>query len=147
MMLRRFLALPRGDRRLVLRALLSHSVIIAGLHVMPFNRVRRLVRAIARHRTTDRAADTMADRIAWAVAASATVLGGFSTCLSAALTEAALLQRIGHPAIVAIGVRPGQQGALNAHAWVEHPDAAAVGPDSASDFAVLVRLDEGESTT
>ena len=148
MMLRRFLMLPQSDRGLVLRALAVQTIIIVGLRVLRFNRVDRFVRRIGRPSGNDLAGcGTTPERVVWSVAASGRVLGRLSTCLSAALTGAALLRRSGCSAVVAIGIRPHAEAGLRAHAWVENHSKIVIGNGDENDFDVLVRLDGLESAS
>jgi hypothetical protein len=56
------------------------------------------------------------------------------------LTAAALLQSVGIPASVAIGVRPPKGRVLSAHAWVESCGSIVYG--TADEFTALTMLEQ-----
>ena len=143
-MLRRVVRLPAADRRLVVEALLFQSVIAVVLRLMSFGRLRRLLERLSRPplvRQIDPGAGPQAGRVPWAVSVSSRCLGPASTCLTEALTTAALLRRRGCAARVAIGVRPPEGDRLTAHAWVESGEAIVFGGGSSEGSDVIARLD------
>ncbi|MEW6754372.1 MAG: lasso peptide biosynthesis B2 protein [Candidatus Latescibacterota bacterium] len=103
---------------LLWRAAALHLCVRAGLGVLPFPVLRRL---LDRVRRPSQAALTGPRprplRIALAVEAASAPLS-WSTCLSRALTAQALLGRYGYAADLRIGVRRGPGGELQAHAWL-----------------------------
>jgi hypothetical protein len=121
--LRRVLALPAGDRRLILRAAWLVLLLRVALLALPFRAFERLVARLA----SPRVAEPMpAARVAWAVAAIGRRLPG-ATCLVQALAARILLGRQGTPALVRIGVAREPGGRLKSHAWVESEGAVVLG--------------------
>jgi hypothetical protein len=121
--LRRFLALPPADRRLLAAAGLFLAFAGVALKVLPFRTVCRLLpsrRPAAGGR--QEGDDRLAQRVAWAVNAASRRLPGCRGCLPRALAARALLECRGAPARLRLGVARdagGDAGGLRAHAWVE----------------------------
>src|SRR5687768_10065352 len=115
----KFLRLPSYDRRLVLRAALLLGGIRLGLSLLPFAVLRGLLaRVSVGPSRLDNASRSSVDRPVWAVAAAGRYVPK-ATCLVQALALQVLLMRQGYGARLCIGVAKGQQGRLEAHAWVE----------------------------
>lgn len=114
---RRFFALERGDRWLIVEALLLVGLVQAGLRILSFAILQRLLAAAKRVRGRARPRPA---RIAWAVNAAARLVPG-RTCLTDALAADVMLCRRGYQSLLRIGVkkRAGGAGPLEAHAWVE----------------------------
>jgi hypothetical protein len=127
MMLRKFLALPPADRRLLIRAGLWVSAVKLMVWLLPFRHLTRLlghsVLDYPRVWTDD---DSRSDRIIWAVQAAARLVPG-ATCLTQAMATRVLLNRGGFPAELRIGVTKGAQGQLKAHAWLEAEGVIVMG--------------------
>jgi transglutaminase superfamily protein len=141
--LRRFLGLPSEDRRLLLRAWRLEVAVRLGLWLLPFRSVRRRV-AATRHPVdpAGRAGSTEDDRrIGWAVTSAARYIPG-ATCLTQALAAKVLLNDVGRPARLTIGVER-DAGRLRAHAWVDGEDGVIVGDHDLERFTVLPSI-EGE---
>ncbi|MGD9883318.1 MAG: lasso peptide biosynthesis B2 protein [Reyranella sp.] len=124
-----FLALPGGDRRLLLDALLTLVGVRLALRVVRADRLRR---PLGRARPHARPAE----RIAWAVQAASRRLPG-TTCLAAALAAQRLLAREGHDCQLTIGVARSQRG-LAAHAWVVRNGVTLVGGEASAGYKPLV---------
>ena len=140
----KFMHLPAAERWLLVKAALLLSAIRLGLGLLPFQTLRRLLAKVAEASTglqeTDRSS---ADRIVWAVEAAGRRLPGAGTCLTQALAAQALLARRGHPALLRIGVLKGEEGRLEAHAWLESKGRIVIGGSELERFTPLVAL-EGE---
>ena len=130
-------------RLLLIEAAVSIALIWAGLRVMPFLRLQRLLdRCVPLANVRKRhAADFGAiSAVNWAVTA---VSARFppATCLVQALAAAAMLRRRGHACQLRIGVRTHGIAAgarLEAHAWVECDGRVAIGDVAyLSELAVL----------
>ena len=67
-------------------------------------------------------------RTRWAVAAAAPGAFG-ATCLPQALAANALLSLQGYASVIRIGVRRGDAGAIQAHAWLVSGDRVVIGDD------------------
>ncbi len=124
-----FLALSGGDRRLLLRALMTLAGVRLALRVLPVDRLRR---PLGRARPQARPAE----RIAWAVQAASRRLPG-TTCLAAALAAQRLLAREGHDCQLTIGVARSERG-LAAHAWVVRDGIALVGGEESAGYKPLL---------
>ena len=122
---RRFFTLERGDRWLVVEAIVLIGLVQAGLRVLPFATLLRLLAAAKRVR---RRARTRHSRIAWAVDRAARLVPG-RTCLTDALAADVMLCRRGCQSFLRIGVKPrrGGAGPLEAHAWVESDGSIVAG--------------------
>ncbi|HYS18676.1 MAG TPA: lasso peptide biosynthesis B2 protein [Candidatus Binatia bacterium] len=118
--LRRFLALPAADRRLLVEAALFLWAIRLGLRMLPFRTLWRLLDGAPRAfigLPTDR--PFAPDRIAWAVSVTSQYVLGTRPCLPQALAAQLLLVRRGLPACLRLGVAKGDRGEVQAHAWME----------------------------
>jgi hypothetical protein len=115
----RFFALPGWEWALVVKAALLLTIIRLGLGRIAFTTLHRLVAGARRagHGPTD--ARALSDSVVWAVDAVSRRLPGRTTCLARALTVQALLARMGYVSRLRVGVVRGQQGQLEAHAWVD----------------------------
>lgn len=135
---RKFRALSAADRRLLAETGLQLVFTRLGLWLLPYERLRRVLRRTRPSRPEQPRDFT--DRVSWAVHAVARRLPG-TTCLAQSLTAVTLLQRRGCRADLRIGVQEPRQSAarpLDAHAWVECDGRVVVGnvPDLA-DYGVL----------
>ena len=129
---RKFLELPRGERRLLLEALVLLPLMTLGLKTMGLRRSLLLLArcgvgasgyepeaGFARHRALRTGA------LVRAAAAHGPVRG---SCLAHSLTIWWLLRRQGVQAALRIGIRRCGEG-LQAHAWMEHR-GCALNPDA-----------------
>ncbi|MGH9556977.1 MAG: lasso peptide biosynthesis B2 protein, partial [Terriglobales bacterium] len=116
--LRKFLALPGIDQRLLMRAAGRLAWTSLGIRLLPFSYWRpRLGDAPDCSTTPNRISTHPAEQIAWAVGVASGYVPG-ATCLVQALVAKSMMSRIGFPAQVRIGVRAGEQSRLQAHAWL-----------------------------
>jgi hypothetical protein len=65
--------------------------------------------------------------ILWTVNCSSFYMPGNVLCLARALTTQVLLNRYGYTADLRIGVKRGETGDLQAHAWIEHHGNVIIG--------------------
>jgi hypothetical protein len=130
---RRFLRLPGRERWLRLRALGRVAEARLRLSFLPFRRVRSWcdAAAIPADGPADRFSPADVDR---AVRSAATFVPG-ATCLVRAMAARVLLGRCGHPSRLLLGLRRGEGGDLDAHAWVECGAGTVVGQRSPEDHA------------
>ena len=124
-----FLALPGGDRSLLLSALVTLAGVRLALRVVPVDRLRRPVGRARLHARP-------AERIAWAVQAASRRLPG-TTCLASALAAQRLLARNGHDCQLTIGVARDGRG-FAAHAWVVCDGVTLVGGEQSVDYTPLL---------
>ncbi len=139
--LRRLLALPVAERRLLVRAVVVVGAVRLGLWVLPFGVLRRLLARASAGRgggTTWSATQT-----AWAVAVASRHVPRGNTCLVQALAAAFLLVRSGHPARVRIGVSRNDGQRVQAHAWVESEGAVVSGEWGVEHYLPLPARDGG----
>ena len=126
--LRSLLALPRGDRFLLLKAATALVLVRASLTCVRFvslqRRMARLPRGEGGGAPRDR---RLPRRVAWAVALVSGHGIGTPTCLVQALTVQTLLARHGYPSRLWLGVARNPAGGLDAHAWVEADDELIIG--------------------
>jgi hypothetical protein len=126
---RSFVALPREDRALLLKALVTLVLARVALHLLPLARVRAWA-------TRPGPPGAAAGRIAWAVSAASRRMPGTS-CLISAFALQRLLSRAGHESELHIGVaRRGQEFA--AHAWVVCEGRILIGEREDDPYTPLV---------
>ena len=70
-------------------------------------------------------------------------LPGAGTCLTQALAAEVLLRRQGYPSLLHIGVLRGEEGQLEAHAWLKSGDKVVIGGGELERYTPLALL-EGE---
>lgn len=143
--LRKFLGLTSDERRLLVSAALLLGAIRLGLGLFSFQTFRRLLARLTRASAGLRHADSPSpDRIAWAVTVASRYTPGARTCFVKALAAQVLLTRRGYPTHLRIGVIRGEEGQLQAHAWVESQGRIVIGgTESPSRYTPLPHL-EGE---
>jgi hypothetical protein len=126
--LRRFFALSAPQQWLLVKTLSLLAAVRLGLWVLPFRTVLRLVEALRRKGLyqLDTPSNLSVSEVVWAVKAASRYVPK-ATCLTQSLTAHCLLGRLGHPAKLEIGVARGQDGALEAHAWVEAGGETLIG--------------------
>ena len=139
-LLRKFLALPPMERRLLVKATLLLAVVQLGLGRLPFTVLRRLVTRVAGNgRRQVVGPPAFADQVVWAVTAASHRVPGPTTCLSRALAVQVLLARGGCPSRLHVGVLRGKQGEVDGHAWVECEGRILIG-GSASEIGEFTPL-------
>jgi hypothetical protein len=116
--LRKFLALPGNERRLLMRALGREAWVSAGLRLLPFSYWRPRMQASNHPAVQEPSHAIPAERVAWAVAAAARYVPG-ATCLVQALVARDLLQSHGYSARICLGVDTRGDDHFRAHAWLE----------------------------
>ena len=143
---RRLASLDRARRRLLIEAAASIALVWAGLRVVPFLNLLRLLDrwvALPLARKREPANPNAVASVTWAVT-TASARFPPATCLIQALAAAAMLRRRGLTCQLRIGVRTrGCAGGapLDAHAWVECEGRIAIGDlDHLSDLAVMAPL-------
>ncbi|MBA3474634.1 MAG: lasso peptide biosynthesis B2 protein [Rubrobacter sp.] len=135
--LRKVLHLTSSDRRLLVSTALLLGTIRLGLRLFPFRTLRRVVARLAQapagsHRTNR----SSVDRLVWAVGVASQYVPR-ATCLTQALATQVLLGRHGHPSRLRVGVARGEEGRLEAHAWVENRGKVIVGGGELSRYTLL----------
>lgn len=126
------------ERQLLLASTLCVAATAIGLRVLGFDRVRWLLRHLAKK---ERGPDPTFPpaTIAWAVSAAARHLPGRPACLAQSLATQVILARHGYDSEIRFGVARQAGQLLEAHAWVEHQGAVLQGgADSPERFVSLV---------
>ncbi len=131
-----FLALPGGDRRLLMRAVLMLILVRAALHLVPIVRLRDWT---GRMRPGN---NRPAGQIIWAVRAATRRVPG-ATCLSSALALQRMLSSNGHRSQVHIGVAR-VSSAFVAHAWLVYDGAVVIGEEEHESYTRLTAWDAGQ---
>lgn len=111
-----------------------------ALWLAPYRRVARLLPPAR----GEPAPSWASRRVRWAVAGAARRVPD-ATCLPQALAAHALLSLQGHASFIRIGVRRGEGGDVQAHAWVVSGDTLVIGDDGErlEGFAPLIDLGIG----
>ncbi len=139
--LRRFLQLPSAERRLLVKAALLLGAIRLGLWLLPFRTLRRVITQLSQVsdglRKTDQRAE---ERLVWGVTKASQYVPK-ATCLTQALAAQVLLTRRGHPALLRIGVVKGEEGRLEAHAWLESRGEVVIGGSELERYTRLAALE------
>jgi hypothetical protein len=137
--LRAVVGLDGADRRLLAEALGAVAAVRVALILLPFRRVRSMVRrcSVPRRSLTQASSESIAS---WVSRSSSVVPG--ANCLVQALAALILLARHGRVGTLRIGAR--RVGpAVQAHAWVECEGQVVVGGrDDLSTFHVLLRASD-----
>jgi hypothetical protein len=97
--LRKFLHLPKRDRKLLASTALLLGAIKLGLLLLPFQTLRRLLASMTQA-TSELQETDQADlgKVVWAVAVASQYMPGGVKCLAQALATQFLLGRRGYPA-------------------------------------------------
>jgi hypothetical protein len=131
---RGFLRRPADDRWLLVRAATVHACIATLLHVVRFGRLSEWLRhGERRSSANDQRLDSAAiERIVRAVRQAAAVAPWGRTCLTEALTAAALLRRAGCVTALRYGVATDGDRRVTAHAWLERDGIVIMGRSTLS---------------
>ena len=114
---------PPRDRMLAFESLATLAVVRGLLCVLPFRTIMRGMKpGPAPMPNLD---DTRRETIARIVAATASYVPR-ATCLTRSITLFSMLRRRGYAIVLRIGVRKGDSGSLDAHAWVETCDGVCL---------------------
>ncbi len=135
----KFLCLTSSDRHLLVFAAVLLGAIRAGLRVLPFRIVLRLLARATKPSAHRQKPDPPSeDRLIWAVTMASRYMPGTGTCLTQALAAQVMLACRGHPSRLHIGVSGTVRHRLEAHAWVESQGRAVVGGPDHRRFTPLV---------
>lgn len=137
---RQFLALPSGQRRLLVLALVLVAHVRVALCILPSRLSLRLVRRLADVDSGEpRAQRPAAERVAWAVSAASRVVPR-ATCLTQAISGQLLLRYYGYAAKICLGVTRTEPGSFLAHAWLERDGRILLGGAESAAFTRLPAL-------
>ena len=129
---RRVLRLTAREWALLATALPVVVLLRLGLWLLPFKVLRSAVSRLARPDSKPSRRLTP-KQVAWAVRAVSRCVPR-ATCLTQALATQAILAFLGFIATLRIGVAPGANGALEAHAWLEYGDRIIIGWETRGRF-------------
>ena len=139
--LAKFRRLTWTERGLLLRATFLLGLILAGLKLLSFGTLRRLLDQGREQPSGPPPADAFSpERVVWAVRAAGRRMPGGLLCLPQALAVKSLLERLGYRPVLHIGVAAPAPGDLRAHAWVEHEGHILVGAPGAEAYTPLAHL-------
>jgi hypothetical protein len=130
----KFTQLAREERGLLVRAWVLFFAADAGLLLLPFVSLLKIVEGAPRWRSPAPSSLSI-PRLGWLVEVAGRYVPGRATCLQRALVLAWLLRRRGIATTLRIGVAR-RDGALAAHAWLERDGEVVFGHDGC-DFAPL----------
>jgi Transglutaminase-like superfamily len=122
-----FLRLSTSDRQLLFNAVFLLITIRAGLYLLPFRVLLKLLKRA--NKLSEKSNDTQrasVNKITWTVNAVSRYTPGVK-CLARALTTQVLMNRYGYSAELRIGVAKTEEGKLEAHAWIEYQGKVAIG--------------------
>src|SRR2546426_6177168 len=126
--LRKFLALPAPERRVLLAATLLLPTVRLALSILPFRTMRRLVTRLARARSdAPLASPPSPASVGWAVRTAGRYVPSGGDRLAQAPTAHVLLRQLGHPSRLRLGVAPGAAPPLAGHPPVANGAPGAPG--------------------
>ena len=129
---KKFLRLPGADRRLLVKVMLLICAVRLMLRLLPFRMVRELLTKLSHKPAAGVDAEQGSiERVVCAVTVASRYAPA-ATCLTQALVTKLLLGRLGHHAIVRIGVARSYAGEMQAHAWVEAGGRVVIGGSETS---------------
>jgi Transglutaminase-like superfamily len=120
--------LKKSDRQAFLEAYLLLSLIRLGLWLLPFGKLQKVLDKITKINSLPRfPLGLQIKQIVAAVDRSSKYSPGNVKCLARALATEVLLTKYGYCPLLKIGVAKGEQGKLEAHAWVEEQEKIVIG--------------------
>lgn len=144
--MKRFLALPACEKKLVLEAFTTLGIFRFAMTIVPF---KRIVRSLAQQKNIVNLPDLSGAELKTAITIGACIektannTPWKSACLVQALTAARMLRRRNIPGAVYIGVmRSLDSGAatMEAHAWTRCGDSVVTGGNGHESFTVMTVL-------
>jgi len=114
--LRRFLAFPMAEKRLLLKVFATVALIRLALWVLPFKQILNWVKRNLVEKPNH--TEVEAGWFIWAVVVSSRLVPR-ATCLTQALSAQLLLAQYGFESDLRIGVARDEKGTFEAHAWLE----------------------------
>lgn len=137
--LRKFVRIGPRRRWLLADALVCLLIAMALLRFIPFQKIaRRWGPMVSRPDGLEAASSSVAQTarvVGWAVRTAARPLG--ATCLRQAMAARAMLKRRGIGSLLHFGVCRDEQGALQAHAWLDVGGVPVTGYPLADDWSEL----------
>lgn len=130
---------PLWKNILVAEAILCLIAFRCTLKFVPFRVIGRRLRSAEPESSSEMDAQTLVEATSWAVQWATRLLCWREVCLVQALAAKWMLRRRGLRSTLYLGVRHGQAGALEAHAWLQCSDFWVVGGDG-SGFTELAQF-------
>jgi Transglutaminase-like superfamily len=121
--LKTLLRMSGRDRLQIALTFLLLAAIRLGLWLLPFQTLLQNLEKLGR---VTPASSLSVRQIVWMVNVSSRYMPGVK-CLARALTARVLLNWYGYASELRIGVAKGEQGELEAHAWVEYQGKVIIG--------------------
>jgi transglutaminase superfamily protein len=139
MNIRRLSKRSSAELTLLAQAVLLMPILELTARALPFRRVIRLAGPLGSGACDelDPPARAAAERVGWAVGASARRLPCECRCLAQALTARLLLAQRKIPTTLHIGVRRMPEGALDSHAWLCAGDVCVTGAPAHREFQTI----------
>ena len=139
--LSRFFSLEPKERMLLCKAAALLWAVRAGLWLLPFQTLRRMIERRAREQNVP---GESAARIVWAVRAASRYVPR-ATCLTQSLAAYLLISRNGGSPRLHVGVMKEAAGRLSAHAWVVSDGTVVIGEGrDLSRYTELLRVERAE---
>ena len=136
----KFFLLEPTDRHLLLQAGILLAAVRLGLFLLPFHTLCRFLVYLKRILPeSTRSTASFHHKVFWSVATAGRYIP-HATCLSQALVVRMLLERVGIPCRLYIGVAKNKIGGLEAHAWVESQNQVFLGDVEPLDYASFPAL-------
>ena len=126
--IKRLWSLSFLDRSLLAESFVVLALIKAGLWLLPFRALRRLLRIDLESDPQNALVDRAYERkVVWAIDAVGHRLPIFKNCLNRALATQLLLRRRGRRAKLQFGVIRNSEGRVEFHAWLERDGEIIIG--------------------
>ncbi|MDJ0616365.1 MAG: lasso peptide biosynthesis B2 protein [Calothrix sp. MO_192.B10] len=124
----KFFRLEKSDRLLLINTFLLLLSIRFGLWLLPFKSLRQLLSKVSQPlNPSQNFYKKDLNKIIRAVNVSSRYMPGGAKCLARALTTQILMNRYGYFPELRIGVAKGEEGKLEAHAWIEYQGKVVIG--------------------
>lgn len=125
----KFFSLSLRSRILLVETTLLVLFIVAGIHLVGFARVRKVLHLIASNTTVSSNQPDTLNEVVRAVTVACNTLPGSNACLIRALAAKTLLMHFNIQSELVIGVRclTTMHENMSAHAWVEHEGQIVLG--------------------
>lgn len=122
---RKFLCLTHRDRLFIVNTFLLLGLVRLGLLLLSYQKLLHLLDRVSKLNSEYRAIEL--DNVVRAVNISTRYMPGGAKCLARALTTQVLMKRQSYTPQLHIGVAKGEQGRLEAHAWIEYEQQIVIG--------------------
>ena len=143
--LSKFLSLPSGEKRLLMKTFMLTSLIRLGLWLLPFNFILSRTNFFRNAKIkSNKTSKHLQDRIIWAIETVSHYVPK-STCLVKSFTTQILLSEHGYNPELHIGVAKGNEKKVEAHAWVESEGQIIMGESEQNYYTPILVLDKGKA--